>query len=185
MRQLLLPALAITMLAQIFMLLLPGAAGAAAATAAAASTPDKQSDNFVTANAVDSAALDNVRGGFGYGDNLLVTLGIDRLVRINGNIVEQSTLQFGDVGKLASGETRLPADAAQGIRLIQNGQQSQIAANLSNGALGGTIIQNSLNDQLISNQTTLRASINNAGVVQTMNFNASLNHALNSAITSR
>lgn len=153
--------------------------------AATAGTPEQDGDNFITPNAVDGAALDDVRGGFGYGDNLLVTLGIDRLVRINGTVVEQSTLQFGDVGKLASGETRLPADAAQGVRLIQNGQTSQIAAGLAGGALGGTVIQNSLNDQIISNQTTLRASVNNAGVVQTMNFNASLNQAINSAIPSK
>ena len=181
MRQFLAPALPALSLA----LLLTGAAAAAAAAAGVADTPDEQSENFVTPNAVDSAALDDVRGGFGYGDNLLVTLGIDRLVRINGNVVEQSTLQFGDVGKLASGQSRLPADAAQGVRLIQNGQQSQVAAGFAGGALGGTVIQNSLNDQMISNQTTLRASVNNAGVVQTLNFNASLNQALNNAITSK
>lgn len=185
MRQFLFPALPAITLALIAALLLTGAAAATAAAAGVAGTPDEQSVNFVTQNAVDSAALDDVRGGFGYGDNLLVTLGIDRLVRINGNVVEQSTLQFGDVGKLASGETRLPADAAQGVRLIQNGQQSQVAASLAGGALGGTVIQNSLNDQIISNQTTLRASVNNAGVVQTMNFNASLSQALNNAITSK
>lgn len=141
--------------------------------------------NFVELNAVDEAELASVRGGFAYGDNLLVTLGIDRLIKINGNVVEQSTLQFGDVGKLASGETRVSGDALQGTRLIQNGQASQLAAGLASGALGGTVIQNSLNDQMINNQTTIRASVNNAGVVQAMNFNASLNQALNNAVTSK
>jgi hypothetical protein len=136
---------------------------------------------FITPNAVDAAALDAVRGGFAYGDDLLVTLGIDRLVKINGNIVEQSSLQFGDVGKLASGASAPGADAMGGTRLIQNGQASQLAGS----ALGGTIIQNSLNDQLISNQTTIRATVNNAGVVQTMNFNASLNQALNNSVSSK
>lgn len=175
MRHFFLAALPAITLAIVATLLLSGAAAAS----------DQDSDMFITPNAVDSAALEQVRGGFGYGDSLLVTLGIDRLVRVNGTVVEQSTLQFGDIGKLASGETRLPADAAQGVRLIQNGQQSQMAASLAGGALGGTVIQNSLNDQLISNQTTLRASVNSAGVVQTMNFNASLNQAINSAITSK
>ena len=146
--------------------------------------PAAASAQFVTPNAVDSAALDAVRGGFGYGDNLLVTLGIDRLVQVNGNVVEHSSVQFGDVGKLASGQAQLAGDAL-GTRLIQNGQPAQLAAGLPAGALGGTIIQNSLNDQMINNQTTIRASVNSAGVLQTMNFNASLNQALHNAISSK
>lgn len=143
--------------------------------------PVAASAQFVTPNAVDSAALDAVRGGFGYGDSLLVTLGIDRLVQVNGNTVEHSTVQFGDVGKLASGQAQLSGDAL-GARVIQNGQ---LTSQLPIGALGGTVIQNTLNDQVINNQTTIRASVNNAGVLQTMNFNASLNQALNNAITSK
>jgi hypothetical protein len=148
---------------------------------ALAGAPGATNTSFTAPNAVDSTALAGVRGGFGYGDNLLVTLGIDRLVRINGNVVEQSSLQFGDVGKLASGAASLPADSVPGPRLIQNGQLGQ----MSGGALGGTFIQNTLNDQMISSQTTLRASVNTAGVVQVMNFNASLNQALNNAVVPR
>lgn len=151
----------------------------------AAAAPAIAQQPFVTPNAVDPALLDDIRGGFAYGDDLLVTLGIDRLIKINGNVVEQSTLQLGDVGKLASGAARLDGDRLQGTRLIQNGQASQLASGIAAGALGGTVIQNTLNDQMISNQTTIRASVNNAGVVQAMNFNATLNQALNSAVSSK
>ena len=146
---------------------------------------DAACQHFVARNAVDSAALDAMRGGFGYGDNLLVTLGIDRMVRINGNVVDQSTVDFGEVGRLAGRAVHLSGDALQGVRLIQNGQVSQLASGLASGAIGGTILQNSLNDQMISNQTTIRASVNNAGVIQAMNFNASLTQALNSTIPSK
>lgn len=146
--------------------------------------PTAASAQFVSSNALDDAALDAVRGGFGYGDNLLVTLGIDRLVQVNGQVVEQSTLQFGDVGKLASGQAQLSGDGA-GTRLIQNGQPGQLVTGLPAGALGGTIIQNSLSDQAIHSQTTIRASVNSAGVLQTLNFNASLTQALHNAISSR
>lgn len=144
--------------------------------------PIAASAQFIAPNAVDSAALDAVRGGFDYGDKLLVTLGIDRVVQVNGNVVDHSSTQFGDVGKLASGQAQLAGDAL-GTRLIQNGQPAQLAAGLPAGVLGGTIIQNSLNDQIINNQTTIRASVNSAGVLQTMNFNASLNQALHNAIS--
>jgi hypothetical protein len=152
--------------------------------AVTAAAPAVAQQPFVTPNAVDPLLLDDIRGGFAYGDDLLVTLGIDRLIKINGNVVEQSTLQLGDVGKLASGEARLAGDSLQGTRLIQNGQ-AQLASGIASGALGGTVIQNTLNDQMISNQTTIRASVNNAGVVQAMNFNATLNQALNSAVSSK
>lgn len=142
------------------------------------------SAQFVTPDAVDSAALDAVRGGFGYGDSLLVTLGIERLVQVNGNIVDHSLVQLGDVSKLSSGQTKLAGNALE-TRLIQNGQLAQFPGGLSAGALGGTIIQNSLNDQIINNQTTIHASVNNAGMLQTMNFNASLNQALNNAVSSK
>lgn len=150
---------------------------------ASAGEPNESDVPFSEENGVDAATLDTVRGGFSYGDNLLVTLGIDRLVRINGNAVEQSSVQFGDVGKLASGATALSADAIQGTRLIQNGQAGQMVSTLANGALAGTVIQNTLNDQLISSQTTIRASVNNAGLVQGMNFGATLNQALLNAVT--
>jgi hypothetical protein len=150
---------------------------------AAAAEPLAPDTQFSEENGVDAATLDTVRGGFSYGDNLLVTLGIDRLVRINGNPVEQSSVQFGDVGKLASGATQLSADAIQGTRLIQNSQAGQTASTLANGALAGTVIQNTLSDQLISSQTTIRASVNNAGMVQGMNFGATLNQALLNAVT--
>jgi hypothetical protein len=150
---------------------------------AAAAEPPEPGIQFSEENGVDAATLDTIRGGFSYGDNLLVTLGIDRLVRINGNAVEQSSVQFGDVGKLASGATQLSADAIQGTRLIQNGQAGQMVSTLANGALAGTVIQNTLNDQLISSQTTIRASVNNAGLVQGMNFGATLNQALLNAVT--
>lgn len=139
---------------------------------------------FVTSNAVDGAALDAVRGGFAYGDSLLVTLGIERLVTVNGNVALQNVVQFGDIGKLANGQAQLASDALM-PRLIQNGQAAEVTTSLPAGALGGTFIQNSLNDQLINNQTTIRASVNSAGMLQTMNFNASLNQALNNAISSR
>ena len=148
----------------------------------AAGTPEQGTGPFIAPNALGGAVLDEVRGGFAYGDNLLVTLGIDRVVRINGTVIEQSSVQFGDVGQLASGASHVPAGAFQGTRLIQNGQENQLAAGIASGALGGTVIQNTLNDQVISNQTTLRASVNSAGMVQAMNFSASLNQALNNAV---
>jgi hypothetical protein len=139
---------------------------------------------FDAANAVDGATLDAARGGFLGDDGLIVKLGLERLVSINGNLVEHTQLQLGDIGKLARGEASLSTEAVGELRLIQNGDLRTIAGNAQN-LLGGTIIQNSLNDQMIKNQTSINATVNTAGMLRALNFGTSLNNALSTAVAPR
>jgi hypothetical protein len=163
-------------------------AGAAIAGHGLAGAPDPASGTafdpaFDPAQAVDPAALDDLRGGFDFGNGLAVSLGIERIVTINGNVLERSQLNLGDLGSLTSGG-KAAADAAGQVRLIQNGV-GNLDVNLGSGALGGTFIQNSLNDQLIRNQTIINASVNARGMLQQMNFQSTLANALNTAVTGR
>lgn len=155
---------------------------AGAAMAAAPDTPAPPA--FTAFNAVDSDTLDEARGGFLAGDGLMVSLGLERLVSINGSVVERTELQLGDIGKLARGEARLSTEAVGELRLIQNGDVRTMAADAQN-LLGGTIIQNSLNDQLIRNQTSINATVNTAGMLRALNFGTSLNNALSTAVAPR
>ena len=139
---------------------------------------------FSSDNAVASSTLDDYRGGFVTDTGVMVSLGIERIVTINGNVAERSQLDFGDLGRLTSGQGTLPAEAAAQVRLIQNGG-GQFAVQMGSNALGGTIIQNNLNDQLISNQTIINASVNARVLLQTLNFQNSLANALNTAATGR
>lgn len=139
---------------------------------------------FDAAHAVDSATLDAARGGFLTANGLVVTLGLERLVTINGNVVERTQMQLGDIGKLARGEGALSREAVGELRLIQNGDVRTMAGNGAN-LLGGTVIQNSLNDQLIKNQTSINATVNTAGMLRALNFGASLNNALSTAVAPR
>jgi hypothetical protein len=157
--------------------------------AATAAAPDASSDAalpaaFDAANAVDNATLDKARGGFLTGDGLMVNLGLERLVSINGNVVERTELQLGDIGRLARGEARLSTEAVGELRLIQNGDVRTMAGNAQN-LLGGTIIQNSLNDQMIKNQTSINATVNTAGMLRALNFGSSLNNALSTTVAPR
>jgi hypothetical protein len=156
-------------------------AGFAVAGHGLADAPDPV---FDPAQAVDPAALDDLRGGFDLGNGLAVSLGIERIVTINGNVLERSQLNLGDLGSLTSGGAKIGADAAGQVRLIQNGV-GNLNVNLGSNALGGTFIQNSLNDQLIRNQTIINASVNARGMLQQMNFQSTLANALNSAVTGR
>jgi hypothetical protein len=160
-------------------------ASAAAAGHGLAGAPEPGSDPaFEPAQAVDPAALDELRGGFDLGNGLAVSLGIERIVTINGKVLERSQLELGDLGKLTSGTANLSADAARQVRLIQNGVGGG-NVQLGNSVLGGTFIQNSLNDQLIRNQTIINASVDARGMLQSMNFQSTLANALNTAVTGR
>ena len=139
---------------------------------------------FDPQHAVDSATLEAARGGFMTANGLMVTLGLERVVTINGNIVERTEMQLGDIGKLARGEGMLSREALGELRLIQNGDVRTMAGNAQN-LLGGTIIQNSLNDQIIKNQTSINATVNTAGMLRAINFGASLNNALSTAAAPR
>jgi len=139
---------------------------------------------FDPANAVDSATLDQARGGFITPDGLVVTLGLERLVTINGNVVERTQMQLGDIGKLARGEGAISPEALGELRLIQNGDVRTMAGNAQN-LLGGTIIQNSLNDQTIRNQTSINTTVNTAGMLRALNFGTSLNNALSTVVGPR
>ena len=155
-----------------------------AGAAATAAPDDALPAAFDAANAVDDATLDEARGGFLTGDGLMVNLGLERLVSINGNVVERSELQLGDIGKLTRGEANLSAEAVGQLRLIQNGDVRTMAGNAAN-LLGGTVIQNSLNDQMINNQTSINATVNTAGMLRALNFGTSLNNALSTAVAPR
>lgn len=150
-----------------------------------AETADDPASLFNADNAVASEALEEARGGFLIADGLTVTLGIERMVSINGDIVERSELQLGDIGKLAQGNGLVSSEALGELRLIQNGVASALRGDADTSLLGGTIIQNTLNDQLINNQTTINATVNTAGMLRALNFAEGLNNALSTAVAPR
>lgn len=139
---------------------------------------------FTLEHAVDSATLDEARGGFVTPEGLVVRLGLERMVSINGNVVERTELQLGDIGKLASGQGSVSGEALGQLRLIQNGDVRAMASD-SSTLLGGTLIQNTLNDQLIKSQTSINATVNTAGMLRALNFGTSLNNALSTAVAPR
>lgn len=156
-------------------------AGVAIAAPGLAGTAERP---FSAANAVPASTLERYRGGFTLGNGLAVTLGLERIVTINGNVAEHSQLNFGDLGRLTSGQAILSPDAMGQLRLIRNGG-GDVSVQLGPSSMGGTVIQNSLNDQLIRNQTIINASVNARGMLQSLNFQSTLAHALNSAAGGR
>ena len=109
--------------------------------------------------AVDDRQLEQARGGFDFGAGMLVSLGVERLVSINGTVVASTHFSIPDMTQLSAAE-----------------------AQLTSNALTAVLVQNSLNDQAIHSQTTINTTVANLALLKAVNFESSLRDALTSAI---
>jgi hypothetical protein len=109
--------------------------------------------------AVDDRQLAQACGGFDVGSGLLLSLGVERLVSINGTVVGSTHFSIPDMTQLSAAEARLASDA-----------------------MAGMLVQNSLSDQAIRSQTTINATVANLALLKAVNFESSLREALNGAV---
>jgi hypothetical protein len=134
--------------------------------------------------AVSNQQLDHMRGGFDPGNGLLVSFGISRAVYINGNLVTQTTLDFGHLTDLTAAQAAQLNKQLASLNLVQNGPGNTVQAQQGGGNFG-TIIQNTLNNQHIVNTTIINATTNSLGMVKNLNTLSTLNEALTGAVGSR
>lgn len=127
--------------------------------------------------AVPAATLDNMRGGFTTAAGLELSLGIERLVSINGAVVARTSLHVSDIANLDGAGAQSGASLSA-IKLIQTGGANMVHAALPQQAPGAMVIQNSLDGQRIESHTTITASANSLGMLKTLNFHTSLGDAL-------
>lgn len=127
---------------------------------------------------VAETVLDAARGGFTFDTGLRLTLGIDREISINGEVVSRTSLQLADVSRLSAEQAQQTSAALSAVKLVQNGHDNMVAGAMSTQTLGGTVIQNSLNDQLIRTHTVIHASVNSLALMKTLNFQGSLGDAI-------
>lgn len=155
----------------------PLAASPLAATSIAGAPAASTSDFAAPAAAatdewvpVAEQVLADARGGFDAGNGLLVSLSVDRVLSLNGNVI-------------ASGQLSTADAVASGFQVARIG----VGNALLNGAqpLAGLLLQNSANDQLIRSQTTIDATVNSLSILKDMHFGDSLRQSLSSAIVPR
>ncbi len=136
--------------------------------------------------ALDTAALDEVRGGFELeGSSLKFSIGIERAVYINGNLVATNVLNLKDLQSSAGGTSVAAASPAApaGALVVQNGPAGsnyvapQVAQNPT-----ATVIQNSLNDQKIQAVTTINASVNSMQTVRAMSVANAIQYGIVSSL---
>jgi hypothetical protein len=131
--------------------------------------------------AVDDQQLEQARGGFDIGNGLLVSLGVERLVSINGTVVSNTRFSIPDMTQLSAAEARMASDALAAV-VVQIGGGNALAPSVATQSLGAVLIQNSVNDQAIRSQTTINTTVSNLALLKAVNFETSLRDALNSAV---
>ena len=135
--------------------------------------------------AVSHRELDTLRGGFNLGDGLMVSFGISRVAYINEQLVASTTLQFGDITRLSAQQAaRLGQQLMLQPQIVQNGPGNAVQAGAVSSPLA-TVVQNTLNDQLVRTQTVINVSSNGLSALRNMNLQATIQSALTNALGRR
>lgn len=127
--------------------------------------------------AIDTDSLDNIRGGFEMPDlNLRLSFGIERAVYINGELVASTVFNVQNIQGLSGSAAlpvALPADAGAALTVIQNGTGNGFTAHVTPN-VAGTVIQNTLDNQKITNMTIVNATVNSAQIMRSMNLQSTI-----------
>jgi hypothetical protein len=108
---------------------------------------------------VPNARLDTVRGGFDLGDGIEASLGIERAVYIDGNLVTYASVSIPDIAHITTQQAMALASALSTVN-VQNGPGNTFDPSSMGNATATTVIQNTLNNQTIRNLTTLNVGVN-------------------------
>ena len=128
-------------------------------------------DELVPANAVADQELDGMRGGFITDNGLQISFGIERAIYVNGSLQAVNSFSIPQLGTAVTPET-LDQLQKNMFTLVQNGPGNSISpvAPANSGLLGGLVVQNSLDNQLIQPMTVINAAVRNMDLFRGMNL---------------
>jgi len=133
----------------------------------------------------NDSLLEAARGGLDLGGGLMMSLGIERVVSLNGDVLSSHSLNIADVSKLDHAQAAFAGSAISSLNLLQNGAGNVFLPGAMGALAGGTLIQNSLDNQLIRTQTTINASLNSLELLKAMNFQNTWATALSNGVGQR
>ena len=132
-----------------------------------------QDSVFQDLKAIGENELDQMRGGFFSDTGMIVSIGIERSVLINGKLETSTTLTIPDLQLFSGtgmGHATLTGPA---FSLVQNGPGNTFTLAPSATAFG-TVVQNTLDNQAIAGLTKINASVSNLGLVRSMDLTSSV-----------
>ena len=126
---------------------------------------------------VDTAVLDDARGGFETPGGLNISLGIERVVSVNGEVLSRTNVTIPDVASMNADQLLQARDALGTARLIQIGGSNYAPNDIALGS-GATLVQNSLDHQAILSQTTISSTVNSMALIKDINFHGTIRDAI-------
>ena len=137
-----------------------------------------------------------------------MSFGISRAVYINGQLITSTSFQIGDLTRLTAPQaTALGQQIATQMQVVQNGPGNTLESGAAGtagtvvsaatmGTVGSaattvqavplaTLIQNTLNNQTIRNQTVIDVSSNGLSMLKNMNLQATISQAVANAVGNR
>lgn len=126
---------------------------------------------------VDEATLDAHRGGFETPGGLAISLGIERVVSVNGEVLSRTNVAIPDVATMNADQLMQARDALGTARLIQIGGGNIAPDDFALGS-GATLVQNSLDHQAIMAQTTITSTVNSMALIKDLNFHSTIRDAI-------
>ncbi len=135
--------------------------------------------------AVDESRLSDMRGGFDTDTGLKISVGVQRAVYVNGNLSTTTSFNIPDVGQLTGEQARLLSTTSGTVNLIQNGSGNDFQPGAIPQAATATVIQNTLDNQDIKSLTVIDATANSLGMLKNINFQSSLQDAMQNSLGSR
>lgn len=122
---------------------------------------------------VGEDTLDQTRGGFDVGNGLVASFGIDRAVYVNGNLVTTTSFNVPDIAHMTAAQATAMQTALGTVLVTQVGPNNSLNPSAL-GSGGGTVIQNTLNNQHIQSITTINTSVNSLGAFREGSLQAAL-----------
>ncbi|MDI3467841.1 MAG: hypothetical protein OJF50_006662 [Nitrospira sp.] len=125
---------------------------------------------------VSEAVLDQMRGGFQSSPNdPILSFGIERTVHLNGQLVSSTVLNIPDLMQLAGNSSRV-------FTLVQTGSGNALTPGTATLPALMTVLQNSLDNQNIQNQTVINATVGALGWTRSLALGNALSQATIGAI---
>jgi len=142
---------------------------------------------------VGDATLESMRGGFDLGGGLMVSFGISRAITVNGVLLAATTFNIPDVARITAVQAAALERQMNSTSLVQVGpNNSVVAASSVAGTAAGaaaapapaslpaaaTVVQNTLDNQLIQTRTLIDTTTNAMSLAKSINAAGALRDAL-------
>ncbi len=138
--------------------------------------PASAFEKFQGHQPVSEAVLDSMRGGFQSDANApMISFGIAKSVFVNGRLVASTVLNIPNLVQLMNNPTNA-------FTLIQNGAGNVMTNPPSSLPALMTVIQNSLDNQSIQNQTVINATVSALGLARSLALGSAVSQANLNAI---